>query len=374
MTDNGSVSRPIKAVGILSSMDVWWVGDDFSVQGAYWSDGQPWQRYQLAPPNSAMAFSIAAVSRIPTSMEIWWVGTEDRSVQGAYWYEGQSWQRYELAPPGSAHASSSIAAVSRIPTSMEVWWVADGSVQGAYWYEGQPWQRYELAPPGSAHLTSSIAAVSRIPNSMEVWWIVGDGSVQGAYWYEGQSWQRYELAPPGSAHPTSSIAAVSRIPNSMEVWWEGHISSSYLDGDGSIHGAYWYEGQPWQRYQLAPPDSACQGSKLAAVARIPTSMEVWWFGPPAFPVSGYSVQGAYWYEGQPWQRYELEPPNLASSRGDIIAVSRIPNSMEVWWTWQHTVQGAYWYEGQSWQRYQLAPPDSPSFAITALARKKFVVI
>ena len=325
MTDNGSVSRPIKAVGILSSMDVWWVGDDFSVQGAYWSDGQPWQRYQLAPPNSAMAFSIAAVSRIPTSMEIWWVGTEDRSVQGAYWYEGQSWQRYELAPPGSAHASSSIAAVSRIPTSMEVWWVADGSVQGAYWYEGQPWQRYELAPPGSAHLTSS-------------------------------------------------IAAVSRIPNSMEVWWEGHISSSYLDGDGSIHGAYWYEGQPWQRYQLAPPDSACQGSKLAAVSRIPTSMEVWWFGPPAFPVSGYSVQGAYWYEGQPWQRYELEPPNLASSRGDIIAVSRIPNSMEVWWTWQHTVQGAYWYEGQSWQRYQLAPPDSPSFAITALARKKFVVI
>ena len=26
MTDNGSVSRPIKAAGILSSMDVWWVG------------------------------------------------------------------------------------------------------------------------------------------------------------------------------------------------------------------------------------------------------------------------------------------------------------------------------------------------------------
>ena len=111
MTDNGSVSRPIKAVGILSSMDVWWVGDDFSVQGAYWSDGQPWQRYQLAPPNSAMAFSIAAVSRIPTSMEIWWVGTEDRSVQGAYWYEGQSWQRYQLAPPDSP--SFAITALAR---------------------------------------------------------------------------------------------------------------------------------------------------------------------------------------------------------------------------------------------------------------------
>src|SRR3954454_5199054 len=112
MTDNGSVSGPIKAAGILSTMDVWWVGDDFSVQGASWSDGQPWQRYELAPPGSAHpTSSIAAVSRIPTSMEIWWVGREDYSVQGAYWYEGQSWQRYELAPPGSARTTSSIAAV-----------------------------------------------------------------------------------------------------------------------------------------------------------------------------------------------------------------------------------------------------------------------
>lgn len=33
---------------------------------------------------------------------------------------------------------------------------------------------------------------------MEVWWVGTDGSVQGGYWYEGQSWQRYQLAPPGS--------------------------------------------------------------------------------------------------------------------------------------------------------------------------------
>ena len=67
-------------------------------------------------------------------MEVWWVGTE-ASVQGAYWYEGQPWKRYELAPTGSASVVGSITAVSRIPDSMEVWWVGtDASVRDAFWY------------------------------------------------------------------------------------------------------------------------------------------------------------------------------------------------------------------------------------------------
>jgi hypothetical protein len=170
-------------------------------------------------------------------MEVWWVGT-DGSVQGAYWYEGQPWQRYELAPAGSASGDSGIAAVSRIANSMEVWWVGVGaSVQGAYWYEGQPWKRYELAPAGSA--SWGIAAVSRIANiwsriqSIEVWWVGTDGSVQGAYGIGGQPWQRYELAPAGSVSVFGGIAAVSRIDNSMEVWW--------VAPNHSVEDAYWYD-------------------------------------------------------------------------------------------------------------------------------------
>jgi Cysteine-rich secretory protein family len=33
-----------------------------------------------------------------------------------------------------------------------------------------------------------------------------------------------------------------------------------------------------------------------------------------------------------WQRFELAPPGSASTRGGIEAVSRVPDSMEVWWT------------------------------------------
>ncbi|MEA2130470.1 MAG: hypothetical protein QOJ85_3361, partial [Solirubrobacteraceae bacterium] len=83
------------------------------------------------------------------------------------------------------------------------------------------WNGFPLAPDGSAATASGIAAVSRIPNSMELWWIAQNGSVQGAYWYDGGSWQRYELAPAGSASTNGGIAAVSRIPNSMELWFVG---------------------------------------------------------------------------------------------------------------------------------------------------------
>src|SRR5205823_1730799 len=75
-----------------------------------------------------------------------------------------TWQSFILAPEGSASTTGGITAVSRIPTSMEVWWIGQGNtVQGAYWYDGGQWGHYELAPAGSALTTGGITAVSRIP-------------------------------------------------------------------------------------------------------------------------------------------------------------------------------------------------------------------
>jgi hypothetical protein len=143
------------------------------------------------------------------------------------------WRGFELAPGGSASTSSGISAVSRIPNSMELWWVGgNGSVQGAFWYEGGAWQRYELAPGGSASTSGGISAVSRIPESMELWWVGGNGSLHDAFWYEGAAWQRFELAPGGSLAVDGAVSAVSRIPNSMEVWSIGN--------GGALRDDYWY--------------------------------------------------------------------------------------------------------------------------------------
>ncbi|MGI8660009.1 MAG: C1 family peptidase [Thermoleophilaceae bacterium] len=203
----------------------------FGVDGIQVPGG--WRGFQLASDGSAsVSGGIAAVSRIPNGMELWWVGA-DGSIQDNYWYEGGQWNRFELAPAGSASPTAAIAAVSRIPNSMELWWVgADGSIQAAFWYDGAQWARYELAPGGSASTDSGIAAVTRIPNSMELWWVGADGSIQDNYWYDGGQWNRFELAPAGSASLTAGISAASRIPNSMELWWVG--------ANGSIQDNFWY--------------------------------------------------------------------------------------------------------------------------------------
>jgi hypothetical protein len=89
-----------------------------------------------------------------------------------------------LAPGGSASPFGGITSVSRIPASMEVWWIgANGSVQDAFWYEGGQWNRFELARAVSGSPRGAVAAVSRIPGSMEVWWIGAHGSVQDDFWY-----------------------------------------------------------------------------------------------------------------------------------------------------------------------------------------------
>ena len=87
---------------------------------------------------------------------------------------GSAWNSYQLADPGTAAPAGGIAVVSRIPNSMELWWITNnGAIQGAHWYEGPSarWNSYELAPAGTAAPAGGIAVVSRIPNSMELWWI-----------------------------------------------------------------------------------------------------------------------------------------------------------------------------------------------------------
>ena len=243
----------------------------------------------------------------------WRCGGSARTARcrAAFWYEGGRWQRYEWRRP-QRRADGGIAALSRISNSMEVWWVgANGSVQAAAGTRAAAGNATSWRRPAAPRRRAASRRVSRISNSMEVWWVGANGSVQAAFWYEGghgsaTSWRRraaprrpaasrpcrafptawrcggsgrtarcrprsgtraamarYEIGAGWSASPTAAITAVSRIPTSMELWWVG--------ADGSVQGAFWYEGGHWQRYELAPAGSAspseasrrCHGSRTA---------------------------------------------------------------------------------------------------------------
>jgi LysM repeat protein len=314
------------------NMEVWWTGPDNVVHGGFWyDDGQGWKvPYAVpGPVGSTPVGGLAAVSRINTSMETWWIGS-DTSVRGAFWYDdGKSWRSYRdpVAPITAAAPTSGMAALSRIQTSMEIWWVGlNGSVQGAFYYQGQnndTWQRYELAHLGSASPTTGIAAVSRIPTAMEIWWVGPGGSVEGAFYYatDNKPWQTYTVAPDGSASRSHNVTAVSRRPQSMDVVW--------ITPKGAVKGAFWNEGDDWELYPdaIADDGSASTQGGLAAVSRAPTSIEVWWIGPDG------SVQGASWNEGVGWRRYDapVAAKNNASKSGGIAAMSRTETTTEVWW-------------------------------------------
>jgi LysM repeat protein len=315
------------------NMEVWWFGPGDGVHGAFWyDDGQGWRGpYQLpGPVGPASTGAIAAASRIATSMETWWIGA-DLSVRGDFWYEnGDSWQPYRdpVAAPTAAAPTTGVAALSRISTSMEIWWIGlGGTVQGAFWYQDQnnnAWQRYTLTDPGTASDQSGVAAVSRIPTAMEIWWVGPQGSVEGAYWYATDpdpQWRRYQVAPEGSAAQSHGIAAVSRKPTSMDVVW--------ISPDGGVAGAYWNEGDEWEPYPdvIADPGSATLDGGLAAVSRDATGLEVWWIGPDG------SVQGATWTDGVGWHRDPdpVAPDGSAATTSGIAAMARTADTTEVWW-------------------------------------------
>lgn len=316
------------------------------IQSRYGPRTKGWFNFVLSSaPTVAPRSNIAVISRIPGSMEVFWIAANG-SVQDSYWYEDSGWLQFELAPPGSA-SPGGITAVARHSGTMEVWWTApNGSVQDAYWYEDNGWNRFELSPPGSAVAGSKITAVARIRDAMEVWWIGSNGSVQDAYWYPSSGWKRFELAPAGSASLAGGIEVLSRIPTSMEVFWVGP--------SGSIEDAFWYEGPGWNRFQLAPQGSASPVSGITAVARYQDTMEVWWVG------ANNSVQDANWYPNPGWRRFELASAGSAAP-GGIEALSRHRDTMEVWWTGLGgSIEDAYFYGNAVpvWNRFQLAVPGT----------------
>src|SRR5215831_12983444 len=89
----------------------------------------------------------------------------------------QPWNQFELAH-GSAAPAGRVAAVSRNPNTMEVFWIGpEGTVQDKNYYDGRGWAGFTLAGPNAASLTGGIAAVSRSSNTIEIFYIGSDGSV-----------------------------------------------------------------------------------------------------------------------------------------------------------------------------------------------------
>lgn len=324
-SDIAAVSRS----GINS--EAFWFAPQPAVRAAFWyDDGKGWRPYPVPArlPNAPTS-GIAALSRIPDSMESWWISGQG-TVEGAFWYDdGNGWRHYQdaVAGLGAASSSSGVAALSRIASSMEIWWIGiDGSVQGAFWYDDSAptWQRYPVTGFGAASIMSGVAAASRRGDTMEIWWIGPQGSVEGAFWYDdGKNWRRYgaPVAPNGSAAAAHCIDAVARNGNSMDVLW--------IAPNGEVRWAHWRDGSDWQvdPTPVAPAHSASAPSGISVINRGPTGMEAVWVSPDG------SVQGASWTVTTGWQLYPgpVAGPGSASTTGGVTGQARTASTVEIFW-------------------------------------------
>ncbi|KAK4983621.1 hypothetical protein LTR50_007104 [Elasticomyces elasticus] len=196
----------------------------------------------------------------------------------------------------------------------------------------------------------------------------GDANIAGdAHFDEDEAWTVDYLGKVALHEFGHTIGlGHSAIASAVMYAFFNNQPSLQPDDISGAQGLYGPRKVGWFNFELANGPTIAAGADIAALSRISDSMEVWWIAPNG------SVQGAYWYGNgnSGWQKYELAPAGSAVA-GGITAVSRIPRSMEVWWIGREgSVEGAFWYEGQHWGRYTLAPPGSAAVGtrITAVSR------
>jgi hypothetical protein len=387
-TLQASASSALTALGrTATNLDVFWAGDNGAIDSQYWfagvnGDWPQHPQFSAAPAGcSSPNGMVAAVDRSPQELDLFWVG-QDGAIASTWWIGGgQGWgdhAPFNIAPAGSATPGASIAAVGRTPKQLDVFWIApDGSVM-THWWDAAPgcgWDMhapFAIAPPGSAPVTGSgLAVASRGPGHLDVFWVTPDGAIGGAWWdgAPGNNWgdhTNYEIAPPGSARAGSPVVAVARTPDHMDVFWvtpDGSIGSAWYD---AAPGCNWWDHQP---FTLAGPGSASPTGGLAAVARTPDHLDVFWVTPDG-------AIGSNWWDAAPncgWgnhSTFNIAEPGSAATNSPVAATARMPEQLDVFWVGRNGAINSNWWNGaqpnSNWS-------DHRPFTITAPTHLPFNV-
>lgn len=238
-------------------IDAFWIGQQGQVSSAWAvrdSEDPTWKRFQVAPPGLARPGALAALSRHPQCIQIFWIGGERQVLTASYddrddlqWRVRDKWPWRDLVKSkgewvspspvssGGTAEPGAVTAVARHPEHMDVFWIGpDGEVRTGWWDSrvgDDAWLTRIVAPSGIAE-PGAITAIARGPEQLDVFWIRPDQGVASAWWnsgIDGGSWHVFELSPPGSAH-FGAISAVARGQDQMDVFWIGPSASSRAPG------------------------------------------------------------------------------------------------------------------------------------------------
>ncbi|HZR27212.1 MAG TPA: hypothetical protein VFA71_00415, partial [Terriglobales bacterium] len=344
----GTAGQTQSVARMPDRLDTFWTAPDGSVWTNWWFaefNNARWNSpIQVAPPGSALADTVAATARTPVHLDVFWVHS-DGSVWSNWWdlnvNNGQWNAPFQLAPPGSA-TSSKIAAVSRTPDHLDVFWIGqDGSVQSNWWdanINSARWNTpFNVASAGSAK-AGMVAAVSRMPDHLDVFWIGRDKSVNSNWWdlnVNNAHWNTpFQVSGPGSAR-FGQITAVARTPNHLDVFWitrRGAVATNWWDAD--FNNAHW--NTP---FQIAGNGSALGG--ITAVSRRQDHSDVFWVAPDGSVGSNWwdaNVNSARWNTP-----FSIAPAGSAVP-SVLSAVGRLPEHLDVFWVEPNGAIGSNWWD------------------------------
>ncbi|MFE6049259.1 M64 family metallopeptidase [Kitasatospora sp. NPDC056446] len=381
------VSRVSSVARHPGHLDVFWLGTDGKVWSQWWDQapGQGWGNHGAFPiANSfpvapAARAGVAAVARVPGHLDVFWPGA-DGKIWSAWWDQapGQGWGNHGVFPiansfPVPPAVGAGIAALGRLPGHLDVFWPgADGKVWSAWWDQapGQGWGNHGVFPianafPVAPAAGAGIAAVARVPGHLDVFWPGADGKVWSAWWDQapGQGWGNHGVFPIANSFPVppavgAGIAALGRLPGHLDVFWPG--------ADGKIWSAWWDQapGQGWGNHGVFPianafPVAPAAGAGIAAVARVPGHLDVFW------PGADGKIWSAWWDQapGQGWGNHGVFPiansfPVPPATGAGISAVGRLPGHLDVFWPGvDGKIWSAWWDQapGQGWGNHSVFP-------------------
>jgi hypothetical protein len=263
-SQNGRIAA-ISRFPDATEYNVFWIGNDGSVNRTYRSSGTYWNDI-VAPLNSAPPLGhLTAVSRNSQTMEVFWIG-QDGHVWEAHHVEGSSWSQPNNPTPNLyAATTGGITSVSRTASSSDVFYAgSDGALHQMSCSQLGSCQGASFVLGGSATsistMGSALAAVARSPGLLDVLFIGPDGSVKDMYTVDnGLSFPVYTFGGPGSASHASTVTGLSRWPGSAEFY--------FVTPSGALVGLMLTPGSgAWAWTQPVASGVRASGS-LAAVAR-----------------------------------------------------------------------------------------------------------
>jgi hypothetical protein len=289
---------------------------------------------------------IAAVSRVPDQLDVFWVGGDGR-VYSSWWHQDMPWSG-AFSIGGFFPAGAPVAAVARMQNHLDLFVVGnDGRVYTSWWHEGQPWSGANdnwmsiggFFPPGC-----SVTALSRTPDHLDVFVIGNDGRVYTSWWHDGVGWSGINdnwMSLGGFFPSTAVVTALSRVSNHLDVFITGN--------DGRVYTSWWHDGVGWSGINdnwmslggFFPP-----GNKVSAVSRMPDHLDLFITG------NDGRVYTSWWVEGAGWSGINDNWAGIGGFfpvKAPITSVARLSNHLDLFITGNDgRVYTSWWHEGQPW--------------------------